>query len=78
VEEADETRSSYTFLTMAYASAFSDRDILWQDTLAPEHERRSRIALEDNMWVLREGWGNVYDRHAAGKWGTGTYSLVRT
>jgi hypothetical protein len=66
VEEADEAKFSYTFLTIAYASAFSGRDILWQNSLAPEHERRSRIALEDNVWVLRDGSDNVYDRHAAG------------
>jgi hypothetical protein len=30
------------------------------------HERRSRIALEDNVSVLRDGSDNVYDRHAAG------------
>ncbi len=66
VEEANEAKSSYTFLTIAYASTFSGRDILWQDTLAPEHKRRSRIALEDNVWVLRDGLDNVYDRHAAG------------
>jgi hypothetical protein len=66
VEDADEARSSYTLLTIAYASASSGRDILWQDTLAPEHERRSRITFEDNVWVLRDGFDNVYDRHAAG------------
>jgi hypothetical protein len=66
VEEADEAKFSYSFLTIAYANVFSGRDILWQDTLAPEDERRSRIALEGNVWVLRDGLGNVYDRHAAG------------
>jgi hypothetical protein len=66
VERADETNPSYTILTLAFANVFSGRDILWQNTLAPEHERRSQITLEDNEWVLRDGLGNVYDRHAAG------------
>jgi hypothetical protein len=67
VEDADEARLSYTLLTIAYAGAFSGRDILWQSALAPEHERRSRIALEGNVWVLRDGLDRVYDRHAAGE-----------
>jgi hypothetical protein len=66
VERADEANLSYTFLTIAFASAFSGRDIVWQNTLAPEHQRRSRITLENNEWVLRDGLGNIYDRHAAG------------
>jgi hypothetical protein len=65
VEQADEANLFYTFLTIAFASAFSGRDILWQSTLAPEPQLRSQITLEDNEWVLRDGLGNVYDRHAA-------------
>jgi len=65
VEEVDEANFAYTFLTLAYASAFSDRYIIWQDNLVPEHERRSRIALEADEWVLRDGLNNIYDRHAA-------------
>ena len=66
VEQADEATLSYTWLTIAFASAFSGRDILWQNTLAPEPQRRSQINLENNWWVLRDGLGNIYDRHAAG------------
>jgi hypothetical protein len=66
VEDADEAKSAYTFLTIAYSNTFSERDIVWQENLAPENERRSRIALEDNNWVLRDGLNNVYDRHPAG------------
>jgi hypothetical protein len=66
VEQADEANLSYTFLTIAFASAFLSRDILWENTLAPEPQRRSQITLENNEWVLRDGLGSVYDRHAAG------------
>jgi hypothetical protein len=66
VEQADEANLSYTFLTVAFANAFSGRDILWENTLAPEPQRRSQIMLENNEWVLRDGLGNVSDRHAAG------------
>jgi hypothetical protein len=65
VEQTDETNCSCTFLTMALATAFSGRDILWQESLPPEHERRSQIALEHDEWILRDGLGQVYDRHAA-------------
>jgi hypothetical protein len=65
VEHADETNSSYTFLTKALATAFSSRDIVWQESLPPEHERRSQISLERDEWILRDGLGQAYDRHAA-------------
>lgn len=65
VEHADEANCSYTFLAMALATAFSGRAILWQETSPPEHERRCQIALERDEWVLRDGLGQAYDRHAA-------------
>src|SRR5208337_331682 len=48
-------RSSYTTLTLAMSQEFHDGEIIWADTLAPEHQRRSHIALENDEWVLRDG-----------------------
>ena len=66
VERADQANLSYTFLTIGFAGTFSGRDILWENNLAPEPQRRSHITLENDEWVLRDDLGNVYDRHAAG------------
>jgi hypothetical protein len=63
VEAADEATSSYTFLTLAMSTAFCGRDIVWRDTLLPENERRSHIALEGGNWVLRDGFNRIYDLH---------------
>jgi hypothetical protein len=63
VEEADEARSAYTWLTVAHANRFDGDGIQWDDALPNEQSRRSRIALEDGHWVLRDGYNRVYDFH---------------
>ncbi len=63
VEAADAAGSAYTVLTVAYSNTFAGRDIVWQDNLPPENQRRSRISLENGDWVLRDGYDRVYDRH---------------
>ena len=63
VEEADEARSAYTWLTVAFANAFDGDNIQWQDVMASERRRRSHIALADGHWVLRDGDNNIYDLH---------------
>jgi hypothetical protein len=63
VEAADEATLSYTFLTLAISTAFCGKDIVWQDTLLPENERRSHVALEGDNWVLRDGFNRIYDLH---------------
>ena len=63
VEAADEARSSYTFLTLAISRAFSGKHIVWQERLPSESQRRSSIALENGLWILRDGSGRVYDLH---------------
>jgi hypothetical protein len=66
VEAADEAKSSYTFLTLAFADKLSDRDIIWQEILLSDIQRRSHIALEGDDWVLRDGFGHIYYRHRGG------------
>jgi hypothetical protein len=63
IEAAEVSNSSYTFLTVAISQTFSGRDIIWQDDLAPENERRRHIALESGNWVLRDGFNRIYDLH---------------
>jgi hypothetical protein len=55
IEAADGVTSSYTLLTRAMSTTFHGRDIVWQDTLLPENQRRSHIALEGDNWVIRDG-----------------------
>jgi hypothetical protein len=63
VEAADEASSSYTFLTLAISHRFSGMDIVWEDNLVPENQRRSRIALENGNWISRDGLNQIYDIH---------------
>lgn len=63
VEAADEARLSYTLLTLDFARRFSGREILWEGASVPERERRSHIAFENGAWVMRDGWGRIYDWH---------------
>ena len=63
VEQADEARSAYTWLTEAYADKFDGDTILWQGSIGTERSRRSHMALEDTHWVLRDGYNRVYDFH---------------
>jgi hypothetical protein len=63
VEEADETRSAYTWLTVAHASKFDGDSIQWDEMLPSEQNRRSRMALEEGHWVSRDGYNRVYDFH---------------
>lgn len=63
VEVADAGSSSYTFLTTDFANSFSGNAIEWESNIGSEKSRRSHIALEGGHWVLRNGFGNVYDFH---------------
>jgi hypothetical protein len=60
VEEADDTRSAYTFLTIGISESFSGNKINWFETLGPESDRRCSIAIEDGHWVARRGDGSVF------------------
>jgi hypothetical protein len=62
VEAVDEATSLYTFLT-AISHTFSDRDIIWQEDLPSEVQRRSYIALEGGIWALRDGFKRIYHLH---------------
>ena len=63
VEAADEEGSSFTLLVVGIARAFLGPNIIWQENLPPEMQRRSRIALENGDWVFRDDSGDVYHRH---------------
>jgi hypothetical protein len=63
VEQADEARSAYTWLTFAFANKFDADNIQWQKRTGNERSRRSSIALEDGHWVLRDGDNSIYDFH---------------
>jgi len=63
VEAADEATSSYSFLTVAISHTFSDRAVVWQEDLPSEIHRRSNIALEGGVWLLRDGFSRIYDLH---------------
>ena len=63
VEAADQSRSSYTFLTLAISREFVDGRIIWQENIGAERDRRSHITFENDEWILRDGRGRIYDRH---------------
>jgi hypothetical protein len=63
VENVDKAASGYTFLTIALAHAFSGDSIVWSEHLPDEKQRRSSIAFEGDRWVLRDGFGQIYDIH---------------
>lgn len=63
VEAADESKSSYTIVTIANSYAHADRKILWKEPVLPKQERRSYVALEGSDWVLRDGLNRIYDIH---------------
>ncbi|HTT80843.1 MAG TPA: hypothetical protein VMF86_14300 [Stellaceae bacterium] len=63
VEDADEARFAYTWLTVAVANAFDGDNIQWQRAMPSEGRRRSHIVLEDGHWVLRDGGGPISDFH---------------
>jgi hypothetical protein len=62
VEAADEASASYTFLNVGMSDAFSGREIVWQEAHLTEVQRRSHVAYEDGVWVMRDGLGRVYHR----------------
>lgn len=63
VESAEEAKSSYSFRTVAISHSFSGDDIVWQESLPPEKDCRSRISFENGNWVLRDGYDQIYDLH---------------
>jgi hypothetical protein len=63
IEEADEARAAYAFLTLAQSGALDVDKIIWADTTAPEQARRSCVSFEDGRWVQRDGQYRIYDIH---------------
>jgi hypothetical protein len=63
VESAREETLSYTFLTIAHSKIFSDKKIVWQETLPCEAERRTYVVFENGQWIFRDGGGRIYDVH---------------
>jgi hypothetical protein len=60
VEEADDARSAYTFVTIEISESFSGDNINWFETLGAESDRRCSIAIENGHWVTRRGDGSVF------------------
>ncbi len=66
VEKVDPERSAFTFLTLALANQFADgTNIQWREDLPPEDDRRCHIALENRVWVQRDGYAREYGRNPA-------------
>jgi hypothetical protein len=63
IEAADAATSSYSFLTLGFATDFPGNKILWRDLNLPESRRRSHITFDGSEWVLRDGFNRIYDRH---------------
>jgi hypothetical protein len=63
VAQADEVRSAYTWVTLAFVNKFDGDNIQRQENMGNERSRRSSIALENGHWVLRDGDNNIYDLH---------------
>jgi hypothetical protein len=62
VEEADDTKSAYQFLTIGISKSFSDGQIInWHETLGSESDRRCSIAIENGHWVTRRGDGTIFN-----------------
>ncbi len=60
VEAVNEALSSYSVLAIAKAHGFSGDNIEWQEAVEPEEARRSQIALENGVWVHRDGYNRIY------------------
>lgn len=61
IEEADDARAAYRFLTIGISESFSGGNIInWHETLGAESDRRCSIAIEDGHWVARRGDGSVF------------------
>ena len=61
VEEANDARSAYRFLTIGISESFSDgQNINWFETLGSETDRQCSIAIEDGHWVTRRGDGSIF------------------
>lgn len=61
VERVDPERSAFTLLTLALAHEFVDgTSIKWREELPCEDDRRCQIALEDGVWVQRDGRDRIY------------------
>jgi len=65
VDAADETTLSFTLQTIGIAHQFyiPDGQIIWSESLPPDIECRSTIALENGVLILRDGRGQIYDAH---------------
>lgn len=61
VEEADDAKSAYQFLTIGISQSFSDGQIInWHETLGSESDHRCSIAIENGHWVTRRGHGTIF------------------
>lgn len=63
IESVDPQSFAFSFVTLGMAASFSGEDIVWQAEVPNDARTRSRIALEGNSWVLRDGSGRIYDIH---------------
>ncbi len=60
VEEANDARSAYRFLTIGISESFSGNNINWFEKLGSESDRRCSVAIEDGHWVTRRGDGSIF------------------
>jgi hypothetical protein len=61
VEATDATKSSYTVSGIAESGEFSGKEIIWKDASTDPRLRRGHIALENGLWVQRDGLNQVYN-----------------
>jgi hypothetical protein len=63
VEAAGEAMSSYTLLTIGFATMFSGDTIQWRAEIGTEDVRRSHIEFVNGHWVMRDGYNRIRDFH---------------
>jgi hypothetical protein len=63
VEAADEDKLSYRFLTVAFSNTSSGNNIIWEQELSPESERRTHVAFQRGRWIFKDSAGRIYDVH---------------
>jgi hypothetical protein len=62
VEKAEDGLS-YALFNLAIADTFYNGQIDWHDTDGPDVSRRTYLTFEDGLWISRDGYGRIYDRH---------------
>jgi hypothetical protein len=61
IEATREEPPLCTVKHLATARDFPDGNIVWDETQMDERNGRGTIALEGDMWISRDGLGDVYD-----------------